>query len=35
DPEDERVVAAEELRRLAGQRLKGVLRGAGSLATGF
>ncbi len=29
DPEDERVVAAEELRRLAGQRLAEKLRGAG------
>ncbi|WP_105973586.1 2-oxo-4-hydroxy-4-carboxy-5-ureidoimidazoline decarboxylase [Streptomyces geranii] len=29
DPEEERVVAAEELRRLARERLTGVLRGAG------
>jgi len=29
DPEEERVVAAEELRRLAGQRLGDLLRGAG------
>jgi 2-oxo-4-hydroxy-4-carboxy--5-ureidoimidazoline (OHCU) decarboxylase len=28
DPEDERVVAAEELRRLAKERLSGMLRGA-------
>lgn len=34
DPEDERVVAAEELRRLAGQRLRSSLGGAGSRATG-
>ncbi|MEU1182156.1 2-oxo-4-hydroxy-4-carboxy-5-ureidoimidazoline decarboxylase [Streptomyces sp. NPDC005820] len=33
DPEDERVVAAEELRRLARQRLLTHLRGAGNCAT--
>jgi len=33
DPEEERVVAAEELRRLARERLAGVLRGAGNCAT--
>ncbi|MGQ4385502.1 2-oxo-4-hydroxy-4-carboxy-5-ureidoimidazoline decarboxylase [Streptomyces sp. SAS_270] len=33
DPEEERVVAAEELRRLAGQRLGDLLRGAGNCAT--
>ncbi|CAL9473853.1 hypothetical protein SUDANB145_02884 [Streptomyces sp. enrichment culture] len=30
DPEDERVIAAEELRRLAGERLRRILRGATS-----
>ncbi|MGK3941381.1 2-oxo-4-hydroxy-4-carboxy-5-ureidoimidazoline decarboxylase [Streptomyces canus] len=34
DPEDERVVAAEELRRTARGRLVSSLRGAGSAATG-
>ncbi|MFJ9725318.1 2-oxo-4-hydroxy-4-carboxy-5-ureidoimidazoline decarboxylase [Streptomyces sp. NPDC101209] len=34
DPEDERVVAAEELRRLAKERLRDLLSGAGSGATG-
>ncbi|MDC2955502.1 2-oxo-4-hydroxy-4-carboxy-5-ureidoimidazoline decarboxylase [Streptomyces gilvifuscus] len=34
DPEDERVVAAEELRRLAKQRLAARFRGAGSCAAG-
>ncbi|MBZ9643108.1 2-oxo-4-hydroxy-4-carboxy-5-ureidoimidazoline decarboxylase, partial [Streptomyces sp. PSKA30] len=33
DPEDERVVAAEELRRLARGRLINTLRGAGNCAT--
>ncbi|MFI7411288.1 2-oxo-4-hydroxy-4-carboxy-5-ureidoimidazoline decarboxylase [Streptomyces sp. NPDC049627] len=33
DPEEERVVAAEELRRLARGRLVGSLRGAGNCAT--
>lgn len=33
DPEDERVVASEELRRLARQRLVASLRGAGHCAT--
>ncbi|MFK4105972.1 2-oxo-4-hydroxy-4-carboxy-5-ureidoimidazoline decarboxylase [Streptomyces sp. NPDC019531] len=33
DPEEERVVAAEELRRLARQRLMTSLRGAGNRAT--
>jgi 2-oxo-4-hydroxy-4-carboxy--5-ureidoimidazoline (OHCU) decarboxylase len=33
DPEEERVVAAEELRRLARERLSGLLRGAGNGAT--
>ncbi|MEW2305095.1 2-oxo-4-hydroxy-4-carboxy-5-ureidoimidazoline decarboxylase [Streptomyces sp. NPDC006655] len=33
DPEEERVVAAEELRRLAGGRLAEKLRGAGNCAT--
>ncbi len=33
DPEEERVVAAEELRRLAGKRLGNTLRGAGNCAT--
>ncbi|MGW2520177.1 2-oxo-4-hydroxy-4-carboxy-5-ureidoimidazoline decarboxylase [Streptomyces sp. NPDC001617] len=33
DPEEERVVAAEELRRLARQRLLEMLRGAGNGAT--
>ncbi|CAL9539375.1 2-oxo-4-hydroxy-4-carboxy-5-ureidoimidazoline decarboxylase [Streptomyces sp. enrichment culture] len=32
DPEDERQVAAEELRRLAGERLSNALRGAGNRA---
>ncbi|MEU6224076.1 2-oxo-4-hydroxy-4-carboxy-5-ureidoimidazoline decarboxylase [Streptomyces sp. NPDC047042] len=33
DPEEERVVSAEELRRLARQRLGNALRGAGNCAT--
>ncbi|WP_329272172.1 2-oxo-4-hydroxy-4-carboxy-5-ureidoimidazoline decarboxylase [Streptomyces sp. NBC_01451] len=33
DPEEERVVAAEELRRLARERLGNALRGAGNCAT--
>ncbi|MFC9062667.1 2-oxo-4-hydroxy-4-carboxy-5-ureidoimidazoline decarboxylase, partial [Streptomyces sp. NPDC057074] len=33
DPEDERPVAAEELRRLAKVRLGNALRGAGNCAT--
>ncbi|MEU2062318.1 2-oxo-4-hydroxy-4-carboxy-5-ureidoimidazoline decarboxylase [Streptomyces sp. NPDC013455] len=33
DPEEERVIAAEELRRLARGRLMGLLRGAGNRAT--
>ncbi|MXM67224.1 2-oxo-4-hydroxy-4-carboxy-5-ureidoimidazoline decarboxylase [Streptomyces sp. HUCO-GS316] len=33
DPEEERVVAAEQLRRLARGRLMGMLRGAGNRAT--
>uniref|UniRef100_UPI002D219C32 2-oxo-4-hydroxy-4-carboxy-5-ureidoimidazoline decarboxylase n=1 Tax=Streptomyces sp. NRRL S-146 TaxID=1463884 RepID=UPI002D219C32 len=33
DPEEERVVAAEELRRLARERLVNALRGAGNCAT--
>jgi len=33
DPEDERVVAAEELRKLAKQRLVKLVRGAGNCAT--
>ncbi|WP_229875500.1 2-oxo-4-hydroxy-4-carboxy-5-ureidoimidazoline decarboxylase [Streptomyces griseoloalbus] len=33
DPDEERVVAAEELRRLARERLTHMLRGAGSRAT--
>ncbi len=32
DPEDERVVAAEQLRRLARERLENMLRGAGNCA---
>ncbi|MFF7469617.1 2-oxo-4-hydroxy-4-carboxy-5-ureidoimidazoline decarboxylase [Streptomyces sp. NPDC008092] len=33
DPEEERVIAAEELRRLARERLQSLLRGAGNCAT--
>ncbi|SOD84272.1 2-oxo-4-hydroxy-4-carboxy-5-ureidoimidazoline decarboxylase [Streptomyces sp. Ag109_G2-15] len=33
DPEEERIVAAEELRRLAKERLAQLLRGAGNCAT--
>ncbi|MFF7978025.1 2-oxo-4-hydroxy-4-carboxy-5-ureidoimidazoline decarboxylase [Streptomyces sp. NPDC007901] len=33
DPEEERVIAAEELRRLARGRLESLLRGAGNCAT--
>lgn len=33
DPEDERVMAAEELRRLARERLRALLGGAGNAAT--